>query len=734
MLSTTYHSGFLVILFSRFILGSPFVSTTTASPPVSQISDGQVQAAAGTRSGADFSPSSVPISDHPISETSVLTFKATNSIGSLTTGTTTASNVVITSLLEGQTLLGLPTTNSEGLLIMSTTTIYPETTLMSQVTTGGSTAEAAVETADGPRASNEGQTTRADLETETPMALDTSSETIQATGAQASDSSLSSTHHRPSIATRLTRGSASGPSGPETAEPLANPTSDITMDVPQDTSDLVAPGSSTPLSSQAQDTPKSGEQSSSQAQQDLDNASKSSSPQTQSELESITPTSANTSPDTSAPGGSSPINSDDIPDSQIPSAQSTESVMNESKGPLEAPAPNIATVADTPASQSAEITLTSPSWVALPSQGSSGLPAVPLPATTEAASIDPSLRLGDSITTQIIDSQGYPVPAIMVVTADAEGSTSARLASLLPLPSVQTEFEPTSTMTTTPPGFSIEEVANPLWVSNTWTTTTPPGGSEPTPPEIITDSPQPGDTQPPGPDDEQSSTASKDPEESTTKPSSTITSSAATTICNMPSLKGVVHRDVDATYLLPPRTGPREIPEYTAYTEIASTMPSSVMSSPLAPAPTTSNPAQTTDRSGPASSSPPQVEDSPDPPEGDSSPQPLDDGPRTKSVNAIDPPDGPTCNPAPSGSYEDSSEYEVQQLAQVFCDEHKDRIFHSNDEEISKTFEGITSDDWKISVKWWGQECESPGGNRVGNPYGYEDDVCYELLTRAWKE
>ena len=43
---TIYPSLLLAILLSRSVLGLPFTSTTTASPAVSQISDGQVQAAA----------------------------------------------------------------------------------------------------------------------------------------------------------------------------------------------------------------------------------------------------------------------------------------------------------------------------------------------------------------------------------------------------------------------------------------------------------------------------------------------------------------------------------------------------------------------------------------------------------------------------------------------------------------------------------------------------------------
>ena len=50
---TMYSSLLLAILLSRSVLGLPFTSTTTASPAVSQISDGQVQAAADVATPSD---------------------------------------------------------------------------------------------------------------------------------------------------------------------------------------------------------------------------------------------------------------------------------------------------------------------------------------------------------------------------------------------------------------------------------------------------------------------------------------------------------------------------------------------------------------------------------------------------------------------------------------------------------------------------------------------------------
>ncbi|KAL8984235.1 MAG: hypothetical protein Q9205_001736 [Flavoplaca limonia] len=135
-------------------------------------------------------------------------------------------------------------------------------------------------------------------------------------------------------------------------------------------------------------------------------------------------------------------------------------------------------------------------------------------------------------------------------------------------------------------------------------------------PEIITDPPEQGDVEQSDPqdekkdpdtddeeknpddetksDDKQTSTTSEMSEVSTSTPSSlkpsptsssssTSTSSctsgitlSATSICNKPSLKGVVHRNVKATYIVPSLTGTRELPEYTPYPESAATFSSSV--------------------------------------------------------------------------------------------------------------------------------------------------------------
>ncbi|KAL8869468.1 MAG: hypothetical protein Q9198_007875, partial [Flavoplaca austrocitrina] len=81
------------------VQGLPFTSTTTASPAVSQISDGQVQAAAGppsihhsSNSGSGSGSPPLPNQDDPMGGSSVLTVRVTNSMGSMITRTTAVSN------------------------------------------------------------------------------------------------------------------------------------------------------------------------------------------------------------------------------------------------------------------------------------------------------------------------------------------------------------------------------------------------------------------------------------------------------------------------------------------------------------------------------------------------------------------------------------------------------------------------------------------------------------------
>ncbi|KAL8869467.1 MAG: hypothetical protein Q9198_007874, partial [Flavoplaca austrocitrina] len=95
----------------------------------------------------------------------------------------------------------------------------------------------------------------------------------------------------------------------------------------------------------------------------------------------------------------------------------------------------------------------------------------------------------------------------MVITTGAGGSTSAQLASFLPVSHTQSDSEPTSTMDVAPAGLLIEEASNSLWTTNTWITTNALGESEPTVvpvllPEIITDPPEQGDVEQSDPQDE----------------------------------------------------------------------------------------------------------------------------------------------------------------------------------------------------------------------------------------
>ncbi|KAL8850823.1 MAG: hypothetical protein Q9221_004237 [Calogaya cf. arnoldii] len=808
-----------ILLLYTSVLGLPFTQTTTASPAVSQISDGQVQAAAGPRpstkksSHAGTGPSTTSKQNSLPSGSSVFTVKTTDSLGSLTTQTTTASNVVITSLLGGQRLVGIPTTNSEGHLILTTSTLYLEKGADSQPISAGSTATVAGEKTNEQQTLNEVQTTLSDPQTPstTPAALDPASESIQTAVASTLGSFVPNT--------------ASSSSETEPAELISG------------------------LSIDAQQTLSS-------VKQALGNPSKSGSSThhdatSPAGLQLSTSIGLTTPSGISAPqeSGQTPVGSGDILDSHIPSTRPTQSLMNVSdKGPPEAPI--IGTASNTPASRLAEATTTTsnPSWVASPSQGGLGVHATRLPAITDAASIDSSFRLGDSITTQIINTQGYPVPAVIVVTTGAGGSTSAKLVSLLQMPSAPTDSAPTSTMTATPPGLSVEQASNSLWTTNTWTTTVPPGGSDATVlpvlvgcpgcggrgfglviwnlpeiprvqfhfpsipklprfhipclrilgikigscsdpsklPEVITDPPEPGDIEPgkvqgedegPDPDDQSksddrrpstTSEISRSTLSSTTvsssSSSSTSTSSctsgitlSATTLCGMPTLRGVVDRNIEDNRKVPPPTGTHEPLDITPYATSTATLPTFVpsadtaifaslgmwasetstysatnsMTSTIPPLPS-SSPSQTKESPTSTVSTSPQVEDSPSPPDDDSSTP----GPTSSQGSALTdgtaPPRGPSCY-INTGQHEDSHESAVEDIARDFCDRHKDRIVHADDEAIRTSFGGATEVHYSVGVSWM-TTCEKPEGSKIWNPYGGEENMCFDLLKRAWKE
>ncbi|KAL8855847.1 MAG: hypothetical protein Q9178_007508 [Gyalolechia marmorata] len=169
-----------------------------------------------------------------------------------------------------------------------------------------------------------------------------------------------------------------------------------------------------------------------------------------------------------------------ILDSQVASVHITQSLATET-GLKSFEVPIIGTSSNTPPPRPAEVTTSEPLLATLPAQGSLDVPvSTPLPPMTDPASIGSSLRVGDSITAQITDTQGRAVPAVMVLTTASGGSASAKLVPVLPVPAAQTDSGPTSTMTTTPPNLSVDEAANSLWTTNTWITTTSPGGSEAT--------------------------------------------------------------------------------------------------------------------------------------------------------------------------------------------------------------------------------------------------------------
>ncbi|KAL9639788.1 MAG: hypothetical protein Q9204_000962 [Flavoplaca sp. TL-2023a] len=794
-----YPSLFVAILLSRSILGLPFTSTTTASPAVSQISDGQVQAAAGppstdhsSKSGSSRPP--LPNQDDLMGGSSVLTVKGTNSMGSLTIQTTAVSNSIITSHPDGQTLVGLPTTNSEGYLTLSTSTFHPQDSPEPQATFGKSSAAAGVGTPNDQQTSKEVSVTPSDLQTSSasPLPFGTPSVSIQATGEPALDMSMSDID---SIS-----------SGTVSARPSSGQSIRLSTSELSDTSSAATSGSSTILGNNAQDMAMSIYRTSSPEEQTLGNSgmsdstdrASSSEPQSSMLPSEPTPVSRSTpreSDQTSAgPGG--------ILDIHIPSAPSAQSVTNEPNGEGSLEVPSVGAVMKTPASTSAEVTTTSPSWVALPSQGSLGLPSIALPTITDASSVHPSLRLGDSITTQIPDAQGYPFPVIMVVTTGAGGSTSAQPASFLPVSYTQSDSEPTSTMDVVPPGLSIEEASNSLWTTNTWITTNAPGESEPTVvpvlvgcpgcgppghglivfglpkiprvqfhfpsipklprfhvpclrilgitigscsdesklPEIITDPPEQGDVEQLDPQDEEKDPDTEDEEKNPgdeTKSDDKQTS----------------------------RT--RELPEYSPYPESAATFSNSVPTAntdisasagtsaaasstssaknniaTTTPSSTTLNAPKTTESPTPTTSSPSQIEGSPSQPVDDPSPPPVEDIPSTPSIDPTAPPEGPSCNPAPNGPYEDVHETYVKYAAKTYCEKHKGSKFHPGDAELSNTYKSFKEapdakgekDAYTVTVTWRGSACDAPDGQWVENPYGGDENMCYELLMKTWRD
>ncbi|KAL8918525.1 MAG: hypothetical protein Q9172_005395 [Xanthocarpia lactea] len=171
----------------KSVLGLPFTSTTTVAPAISQISDGQVQAA-GPRLlteeplQAGLGSSSVYEQNGSLGSSSVFTFTVSDSMGSLTTQITTASDVVIKSLPGGQTLVGLSTTDSQDHFVSSTNTILndvqsPQATEAESGTTG------AVAPANSQQMSKELQATEPGLQPPltTPVAHNTASALVQET-------------------------------------------------------------------------------------------------------------------------------------------------------------------------------------------------------------------------------------------------------------------------------------------------------------------------------------------------------------------------------------------------------------------------------------------------------------------------------------------------------------------------------------------------------------------------
>ncbi|KAL8766194.1 MAG: hypothetical protein Q9209_006959 [Squamulea sp. 1 TL-2023] len=446
----------LVALFSIFLFkpgfGLPFTATTTVSPDVSQIGDGQVQA--GTQAPFAKLPSSISLSGPSMTMnqtpymngSSIFTITKPDSVGSLTTQTTTATGFAIKTFSGGGSFVGLPTTQTDdlGQTIMRTSTINSGITLLSQNTVVQDTATVAV----GPQ-----KTTKK----------------IQATGSTDPVDESTAVGFSPTSTLGPTSGqteldsaslvSASSAAGFKPFEPVLGQAGTSTaVQTQQEQSDPTAILGSSPSISSLRSNPLSTSSLQSKIPSQ-DSVAFTSGPSNSLPIEHNTVASIATSGAFTGPVAPSHVTGLSITGFQTQSVEDPvgENTVNVGSPILpEAKTPGLAQMASS----------------STPNPGTPGL------SSLSDATITPPLNLEPLITTQITDPEGLPTPAVVILTTSPDGATSMNLVPLLPI--TATDLNPTSTMNTIPPGLSVEEATNPAWITNTWVTTTKSGGSDPT--------------------------------------------------------------------------------------------------------------------------------------------------------------------------------------------------------------------------------------------------------------
>ncbi|KAL8804015.1 MAG: hypothetical protein Q9182_002806 [Xanthomendoza sp. 2 TL-2023] len=805
------------------------------------------------------SPSSTALGQNTLLDGStVLTVTYPDSMRSLTTRVTTVGVSAIKTLPLGDLALRLPTTTTDfrGQLVVSTATRSNGSFLNPQDMLPGSTTTAA---AGAQESSKDAQASVSSLPTKS------SNSTASAPALDQSDTGqvLGLTTSTPAFSVSLSK-----PSQPGSKQNLD--TSKASGQTRQDGTALAVSGSSPMLTSSIQDRPVPSHSSSTSDQESLTTPKASSAPPFQMSASSSGLQSLPSVGLVSTQGGSSPLllqqtlatptrtggtNVGQAAPTQKPERSTTGLGTSSSLGSPELPVSRTPTIA--PSLSALETSMPGVSQAASPMRNNSGAPALSVPVVIplNSASATSSFGLGDLVTTQITNGQGPPIPAVVVLTTNLGGST---ITSLVPIPpTTVVDSNPTSTMTTIPPGLSVEKATNPVWTTNTWITTTAPGRSDATIvpvlvgcpgcggrghglviwnlpnlprvqfrfpnlpdvprfhipcikifgirlgscsdpsklPEIITDPPEPSDPKPqPGsdknpsdtadkdsnPTDKQSSTASEPT--STSKPSSITTSSASTsssssstsscpngvtisdtTICNVPTLKAVVDRQVQPGASVAQPTGSKKPRSKThrvvSVASITSFIPSNQTSVPMSfvisipssvtasmssrknstlplfkPTGGSSTVTKSPQSSSSSTSSLSTTSTTPTPQTNSSPPPKPTSTPPT--ISPVDPPSPPTCHPAPIKPYTDVHPPTIESVTDAFCTAHNTQILHADSSPITSKFLFTDSSDiGHMSVEWI-KDCASAAevdGYTIGHPSLRKDgDGCVEILRKTF--
>ncbi|KAL8730649.1 MAG: hypothetical protein Q9166_003962 [cf. Caloplaca sp. 2 TL-2023] len=448
------------LLKSSFSL--PFTSTTTANPAVSQINDGQVQAAASAPL-ADKSPSSGSLSSTALRQNTsssgspVLTFMVSDSMGSMTAQITTISDIAIRTLSGGVKIVGLPTIDYSSQLVFFTTTVYPDNLLNPQETIATTTPMVAVASTNNQQISKDLQATRTESQTplSTTMALDAASALIQPSRTPALDSSITGIH---ALFLKFTyvNTNASLDDVPNTSETEpSQPTPGFVLDTVQRSMDPRQPMTGTTIvGSPAPTVPLSPTQDK-QASSNLTNSRQhktlvtSDVPSVPADQISISPSGLYSLLSLSA-GAISPLSPQNstiapapmsgTPDGRVASAQPKDPMITTSDaGSLEFSM--IKTSSNFPlprATISGVSRMTSPVSDNLNAPDPSVTPTI----TDNHIPIGSSFSIGQLVTTQTTNAQGFVVPAAVVLTTRMDGSISADLVSVPPVTATESDPSP----------------------------------------------------------------------------------------------------------------------------------------------------------------------------------------------------------------------------------------------------------------------------------------------------